>query len=162
MRTTTEISRRQMIGRSTGHYSGYGTERPCYVIGPVLVDIVVTQTTIDGRVCRPSYSVEIDGRHQFGGFADHFDGRYLTHERPAAFLTLIDAPAPTFDPSAAVWVPATGEVFLAADIPLYVVELTDAGVHFERYTTTAAAVDIATDHYRTEYAPIEVATGPRR
>jgi hypothetical protein len=160
MRTTTEISRRQMIGRSSGHNSA-----GVYVIGPVLVEIVVTQTTVDGRVCRPSYSVEIDGRHQFGGFADHFDGRYRTNERPAEFLTLIDAPAPSFDPSAAVWVPDTGEVFLAADLPLYVVELLAGDVHFERYSTTAAAVDIATDFYAGEpaqYRPIEVATGPRR
>jgi hypothetical protein len=71
--TTTEISRRHFLARSTGL-----NRDGVWVIGPVLVDVVVTQTTRDdGTVCTPSYSVEVDGRHQFGGFAHHLDSQGL-------------------------------------------------------------------------------------
>jgi hypothetical protein len=69
-RTTVELERRHFAARSTG-FRQDGTE----VIGPVLFDVVVTQTTNDetGQVYAATYSVEIDGRHQFGGFARHLD-----------------------------------------------------------------------------------------
>lgn len=65
--TTTELQRTYFHGRSRGYSKGGN-----WVIGPILVDLVITQTVReDGVVCDPSFSVEIDGRHQFGGFARH-------------------------------------------------------------------------------------------
>lgn len=60
-RTSTELGRRHFAARRTD------------VEGPILVDIVVEQTTntVTGQVYAPTYRVWIDGEPSFGGFADH-------------------------------------------------------------------------------------------
>jgi hypothetical protein len=58
--STTEVAR--FFACSTGHNAaGNG------VIGPVLVTVEVTEYEWH----RAGYSVLFNGRHQFGGFADH-------------------------------------------------------------------------------------------
>lgn len=47
----------------------------------------------------------------------------------------------------AVWVPSTGEVFLAVDFLGYVQELAETGVHFERYSSVEMAVAVAHEWY---------------
>jgi hypothetical protein len=58
--STTEVAR--FFATSTGCRLGDN-----FVIGPVLVTVEVTSYEWH----RASYTVSIDGRHQFGGFADH-------------------------------------------------------------------------------------------
>lgn len=74
MGTSVEKSRTSYIGRSRG----FGLRGTGYIVGPVLVEHVVTQTTRDdGTVCDPTYSVEIDGQHVFGGFERHVEANGL-------------------------------------------------------------------------------------
>lgn len=71
--TETELSRKSYRAHSSGHFNG-----SVWVQGPVLVDVVVTQLlSFD-----PTYSVLIDGRRQFGGFARHLGSEY-----PGGFLS---------------------------------------------------------------------------
>jgi hypothetical protein len=69
-RTVVELERRTYLGRARGfHNAGDGRT----VIGPIVVDVVVTQTLEEGRDLWPSYAVLFDGEHRFGGFAHHLD-----------------------------------------------------------------------------------------
>lgn len=71
-RRTVTLSERTFAGTSHGINTNRG-----YVIGPVLVTVKVTQAdgckyTPNG-LFRPTFSVLIDGVHQFGGPAGHLD-----------------------------------------------------------------------------------------
>jgi hypothetical protein len=78
-RETAEVGRRTFRCTSTGHNAG-GT----WVVGPVLVDVVTWQRTdpTGKRQYRPSYSVEIDGRHQYGGPAEHLSPEGIPSGEP--------------------------------------------------------------------------------
>lgn len=67
--TTTEQARMHFIGRSSGHNNGGS-----WVFGPVLVDVVLSCHVSDTRaIIDDTYSVEIDGRHQYGGPTRHLN-----------------------------------------------------------------------------------------
>ena len=67
--THTERHRTEWSARSRGT-----NEHGTWVIGPVLVTVrTVDAVRADGTQCTPSYYVDIDGRHAFGGFAWHLD-----------------------------------------------------------------------------------------
>jgi hypothetical protein len=82
-RETAEVGRRTFRCTSTGHNAG-GT----WVVGPVLVDVVVWQRTDPAgeRRYRPSYSVVIDGRHQYGGPAEHLSAEGVPSGEPGMLL----------------------------------------------------------------------------
>ena len=83
---------RRFLARSRGFNAG-GT----WIIGPVQVEVDVVRYEDDAY--HASYYVRIDGRHQFGGVADHLDEAGLPS---VAFLTdwaeLTAAPAPMAPP----------------------------------------------------------------
>lgn len=66
LRTTETLSERRFYATLTGRGNGHP-------IGPSIITVRITQTRRagDGRLCRPSYFVEVDGTHQWGGVAEH-------------------------------------------------------------------------------------------
>lgn len=79
VRHETELSRRTFAAT---------IDRTDVGIGPALVDVVVTQTVReDGTLCRPSYSVQLEGRQLFGGFTAHL-GADVVPERGRGGVTL--------------------------------------------------------------------------
>lgn len=69
-RKTAEISRRHFIARSTGHRTTYPFA--VEVFGPVLVDVIIEEHGYrDDVKLYDTYTVQLDGKHQFGGFAHH-------------------------------------------------------------------------------------------
>lgn len=164
-RGTSELLTRTLwTARSTGT-----NEAGVWVIGPVLVEIVTTQLTRpDGTECTPSYYVSIDGRHAFGGFASHlsesglppvgslrdFSPRTCEHENESERSTGGERTCEScglvlesFLVPPAVWVPSTGEVFLARELPHYVRELRESHTYSESYSSVPMAVAVATEWY---------------
>lgn len=80
--TDTEVIRRTFVATCRG--IGSMTH---YVVGPVLVDVVITCHDSDTRpYITPTYSVKVDGAHRFGGPESHLDERGLPSDFERLFL----------------------------------------------------------------------------
>lgn len=72
----TEVQRRTFVATGTHKFTG-----------PVLVDVVITAHESDTRpVIDSTYSVQVDGRHAFGGPERHLDERGLPEGFERLFL----------------------------------------------------------------------------
>lgn len=127
--TSTEAERRNIFEQEIARF--YGTRTGNAGEGPTIVSIWVRQSdrVVDGerRPFDPTFDVELDGRHEWGGFADHLPedlstlgGSFIVHaEIPFDFepFEIDTRPAWNFVDSVRRFAPATDELEDAVELP---------------------------------------------